>query len=142
MQDTKTPVKIAAIGVASNIIFSLTLMGPLKHSGLALANSLASIINFLLLAFFLRKKLHRIDTRKIMKSFLQVSASSLLMGMAGWALLHGDLWTRSGSTAMKAGYLTGTMLISASIYAFANALMKNEELHYIQEVILKKLNRR
>ncbi len=56
MQDTKTPVKIAAISVAVNVLFSIALMGPLKHSGLALANSLASGINFALLFYFLRKR--------------------------------------------------------------------------------------
>jgi len=65
MQDTKTPVKIAAVGVASNLLLSLILMGPLRHSGLALANSLASGINFLILFLSLRKKLHSIEWKKI-----------------------------------------------------------------------------
>src|SRR5512140_2210161 len=55
MQDTKTPVKLAAIDMASNLLLSLALMGPMRHSGLALANALASGINFLLLGYFLRK---------------------------------------------------------------------------------------
>ncbi|OHE56817.1 MAG: murein biosynthesis integral membrane protein MurJ, partial [Thermodesulfovibrio sp. RBG_19FT_COMBO_41_18] len=54
MQDTKTPVKVAVIALAANVIFSIILMKPLKHSGLAFANALASGVNFLLLFFFLR----------------------------------------------------------------------------------------
>jgi len=142
MQDTKTPVRIAMIGLASNLLLSLALMGPLRHSGLALANSLASAINFFLLGFFLRKKLQRIDARKIMRSFLQVSFSSLFMGIAGWVLLRGELWTRSGSTALKSAYLCGAMIVCGSIYILSAVLMKNEEMQYVRTMILKKIDGR
>jgi putative peptidoglycan lipid II flippase len=142
MQDTKTPVRIAMIGLASNLLLSLALMGPLRHSGLALANSLASAINFFLLGFFLRKKLQRIDARKIMRSFLQVSFSSLFMGIAGWVLLRGELWTRSGSTALKSAYLCGAMIVCCSIYILSAVLMKNEEMQYVRTMILKKIDGR
>jgi putative peptidoglycan lipid II flippase len=141
MQDTKTPVKIAAVGVASNIVLSLVLMGPLKHSGLALANSLASGINFLILLFFLKKKLHHIDLRKIAKSFSQIVLSSFVMGLAGWLLLRGELWTKSGTAAVKAMYLSGTMIVCIIIYAVVNGLMKNEELRYVRGVIMNKLGK-
>jgi putative peptidoglycan lipid II flippase len=142
MQDTKTPVKIAAVGVASNLILSITLMGPLKHSGLALANSLASGINFFLLSFYLKKKLRHIDAKRIMLSFSQIFFSSCIMGMAGWFLLRGDLWTRGGATAVKAVYLLGTMILCVMIYAAANAVMKNEELQHVRDLISKKLGKR
>jgi putative peptidoglycan lipid II flippase len=141
MQDTKTPVRIAAVGVASNLLLSLLLMGPLKHSGLALANSIASGINFLILIFFLKKKLQHIESRKIAKSFAQIVLSSVVMGLAGWLLLRGELWTRSGSTAAKAVYLSGTMIACVIIYAIVNSLVKNEELQYVRGMIMKKLGK-
>ncbi|GFP20418.1 putative peptidoglycan lipid II flippase, partial [Candidatus Hakubella thermalkaliphila] len=96
MQDTRTPVKIAAAAVIINIVMSLTLMGPLKHSGLAFANAIASSMNFILLFYFLRKKLERLGARSIIKSFLKTSFASVAMGAAGWFLLHGELWKESG----------------------------------------------
>jgi putative peptidoglycan lipid II flippase len=142
MQDTKTPVKIAAIGMLSNIILSILLMGPMKHSGLAFANSLASMVNFSLLFYFLRKKIQRVDAERILRSFAKVIIASVIMGIAGWALMHGELWTRSGSTALKAAYLSGTMLICIIIYFTASGIMKNEEMRYFRELIFKKLHRR
>ncbi len=141
MQDTKTPVKIAMIGVASNIILSAALMVPLRHSGLALANSLASGINFFLLALFLRKKLLRIDAKKIIKSFIQVSLASFAMGIAGWAVLHGELWAKSGVTGIKTMYLSGAMILCIIIYIAAMVIMKNDEMHYVRGVIMKKLGK-
>ena len=141
MQNTKTPVRIAMIGLASNLLLSLVLMGPLRHSGLALANSLASAINFFLLSFFLRKKLLRIDARKIIRSFSQVALSSLFMGAAGWTLLQGEVWTRSGATVLKSTYLCGTMILCLIIYILSTSFMKNEEMQYVRGMIMKKIGK-
>ena len=54
-QDTRTPVKIAVIAMVTNIILNLALIVPLAHAGLALATSLAAILNATLLYFGLRK---------------------------------------------------------------------------------------
>lgn len=55
-QDTRTPVKIAVVAMATNIILSLALVFPLAHAGLALATSLAAFVNAGLLFYFLKKK--------------------------------------------------------------------------------------
>jgi putative peptidoglycan lipid II flippase len=138
MQDTRTPVKIAIVGVLSNIFFSLILMGPMKHSGLALANALASGINFLLLFYMLRKKLKRIDAKRIVKSFAKIAAASLIMGLAGWRILSGDLWTRGGNTGEKTLLFAGTVFVCGSIYVMANLLFGNEEMRYMYEMIKKR----
>ena len=118
MQDTKTPIKILVVTVMTNIILSLILMRPLKHSGLALANALASTVNFLLLFYFLRKKLERLGARRIIKSFLKISLASIVMGAAGWFLLHGELWKESGRSMEKAGYLSGVIMLCSALYFY------------------------
>ena len=57
LQDTKTPVKIAAITLIINVILKFTLMFPLKISGIALASSISATINFILLLCLLIRKL-------------------------------------------------------------------------------------
>lgn len=52
-QNTKTPVKIAALAMLCNLVLSLLLIQSLKHAGLALAISLAAWVNALLLALTL-----------------------------------------------------------------------------------------
>jgi putative peptidoglycan lipid II flippase len=44
-QDTKTPVRIGMMSLYANIVFSAMLVFPLKHTGLALATTLAAVIN-------------------------------------------------------------------------------------------------
>jgi putative peptidoglycan lipid II flippase len=142
MQDTRTPVKIATVGMVSNILFSLVLMGPLKHAGLALANALASWVNFSLLSYFLRKKLKRVDARKIVKSFVRIVAASMVMGVAGRLLLHGDLWEKSGRSLEKAAYFTATALACVGIYAAVSFILKSEEMEYFFETLKTRMRRR
>lgn len=61
-QNIKTPVKIGVAAVIFNIIMSALLIFPLKHAGLALATSLSSCFNVVLLIYYLYKyKLFRLQ---------------------------------------------------------------------------------
>lgn len=80
MQDTVTPVKIAAYSLAINIIANLALMWPMKTGGLALAASISVTFNFIALYIVLRKRLKDFGTRKITDSFFRVLLSSAVMG--------------------------------------------------------------
>jgi len=57
LQDTKTPVKIATACLVINVLLNGILMFPLKVGGIALASSIASAVNCLLLWRGLRKRL-------------------------------------------------------------------------------------
>lgn len=81
LQDTKTPVKIAFVAFAANLLFSLALMGPLKHGGIALALSLSSTIQFLLLIFFLKRKIQMIELRPVLVSALKCFFAAAVMGL-------------------------------------------------------------
>jgi putative peptidoglycan lipid II flippase len=138
MQDTRTPVKIAVVGMLTNILCSFLLMGPMKHSGLALAYAVASWVNFSLLFFFLRKKLGRVDARKISGSFFKTFLSSVAMGVVGWGLLRGQLWQQTGNSPVKAAYLTGTVILCVGLYMICSYFLKNEEMGYVYDMMKKK----
>jgi len=81
LQDTKTPVKVAVIALVVNLTLSLALMGPLKHGGLALALSLASSVQFLLLVLFLKKKTSVLNLRPVLISVSRSALAASLMGL-------------------------------------------------------------
>jgi putative peptidoglycan lipid II flippase len=142
MQDTKTPVQIAVAGMLTNIALSAALMGTMKHSGLALANSVASMVNFFILFYFLRRKLKRIDARRIAKSFVQVMIASVIMGFSGWTPLHGELWEKSGHNSEKAFYFGGTVILCVGIYVAVSYLLKSEEMEYLFKTFREKMQRK
>jgi putative peptidoglycan lipid II flippase len=141
MQDTKTPVKIATCGVVINIVFSVALMGPMQHNGLALANSVAATANFILLYYFLRKKLGGIGTRRIVVSFAKTVTAAAVMGTAGWFGTQSELWTTSGQAGLKALYLTVAIVGSFGLYLAVAHLLKSEELSYMAKKIRQRIMR-
>jgi putative peptidoglycan lipid II flippase len=141
LNDTRTPVKVAVAAVVMNIIMSLLLMNPLKHSGLAFANAIASSVNFILLFYFLRRRLGRIDAKRILKSFIKICVASTIMGVLGWRVLHGELWMTSGRVAEKALYLSGTIAACVAIYLTISILLKGDEVNYLYDRIKDRLRR-
>ena len=65
LQDTRTPVEMAVVAILANIVLGVALMGPLQHGGLALATSLASMLNLILLTRVLRRRLGALGWRGI-----------------------------------------------------------------------------
>ena len=138
MQDTKTPVKVAVIALLTNIILSLIFLGPLQHSGLALANAIASSVNFTALFFMLRKKLGRVEGRKIAASFIKISTASAVTGLMGWFIIRGDIWMQSGKIIEKASAMTGVIALYIAVYILIMYLFRSEELTYLIKMRKKK----
>ena len=86
LHDTKTPVKVGAVCVVANAFFSVLLMGPLQHGGLALALTLASILNLALLLMLLRKKIGSFGVGDIVRSLGKIIAASLVMGLFSYVV--------------------------------------------------------
>ena len=81
LKDTRTPVITAFIAFILNLFFSLMLMGPLLHGGLALASSLSALCNMAMLLYFLRKKIGPFGGRGIFMAGLKATLASVPMAM-------------------------------------------------------------
>lgn len=138
LHDTKTPVKVAVLAMITNIILSILFMKFLNHSGLALANSIASIVNLTMLSIMLRRRLGRIDGHRILNSILKSSIASTVMAILGSIIIKSDVWKVSGMVSLKSFYLGGTIIISLLIYILLSLLFKSEELRYVFRLILKR----
>ena len=79
LQDTKTPVKVAALCLTINAILNFVLMGPLKIGGIALASSIAGTIDFLLLFYILRNKIGSFDS-DLVECFCKILLASVITG--------------------------------------------------------------
>lgn len=138
LQDTKTPVKIAALSVLTNIVFSFMLMGPLRHGGLAFANAIASAVNFIVLFYLLRKKLGKVDGRQIIRSVIKTGTASIAMGAAGFSALKIYGWNDQAAAFEKAGVLAGIMILCLAVFVVTMHLMKSEEFIYLMNMRKKK----
>jgi putative peptidoglycan lipid II flippase len=81
MQDAKTPMINAAIGMVLNIILNIVLSKYMGIGGLALATSIAAIITTGLMFISLRKKIGSFGMKQITISFFKILFASLIMGL-------------------------------------------------------------
>jgi putative peptidoglycan lipid II flippase len=132
LQDTRTPVKIAVLALVVNIVLSLLLMRPLAHGGLALATSLAAVVNLGLLTVKLRKKIGRMDGRRILRSLIRIVPTSAVMGLISWWISTDAVWRSSGVTLYKIELLAGGIAGSAVFYFVAMWLLKSEEMTFLR----------
>lgn len=84
--DSKTPFFIGLIVAFFNIFLSIWLSGRMGVAGLALAFSLASIFNIILLWLWLNYEIGRIDEKRIFISIVKFSLAALAAGVAVQAM--------------------------------------------------------
>lgn len=80
-EDTKTPMKFAAVGMAVNVCLSIALFPVFKHVGIALATTIAGWVNTGLLVVVLWKRGHFVPDYRLLKRLVLVLIASLLMGL-------------------------------------------------------------
>lgn len=134
LQDTKTPVKVGAIAVIINVIFSLSLMGPLQHGGLALATTLAATFNFLSLLYILRKRIGSIGGKKILESSIKIAIASSIMGLF---CLGGLIYYSYFHGIAQKIYLLAVILIAVGIYIGSCIYLKCQEWTFLYNLARK-----
>jgi putative peptidoglycan lipid II flippase len=120
-KDTATPVRIAALSVAVNIVLNLVLMVPLQHVGLALATAIAAWLNAALLARGLIRRGHwRLDARLRRRAPRTVLAALIMAAGVGAAMVAlGDFASRGTLPAI----LTLAALVTGGAALFAAAAL-------------------
>jgi putative peptidoglycan lipid II flippase len=140
LQDTKTPVKIAVVSIVTNILLSAAFitLTSLAHGGLALATSAAAMLNLGLLTIQLRKKIGRMDGKRILTSLLKIIPASIAMGAIGWWVSKQAIWDTGGNTLLKTEMLAGGMTASVLFYIFFMWIMRSEELKFMTKLVRRK----
>ncbi len=103
--DTATPMKVSIFCLALNAVLTFVLIFPLRQAGLGLANTLTSAVNVGLLAFALRKKIARLDLRRVGRQVPGLAGSAVVAGALAWTLAyhwerlfgHGNFWLKLSS---------------------------------------------
>ncbi|HEY7465733.1 MAG TPA: murein biosynthesis integral membrane protein MurJ [Dehalococcoidia bacterium] len=105
--DTRTPVTVAVAAMLINVALAATLVGPLEVRGVALALSLATVLEFALLYALIARRVPAVVSREVILQLRLIVVSTALMALAAGqvvVLLHYglDLDLTSGSQAFVA----------------------------------------
>ena len=139
-QNSKTPFLIGLIIVVINIFLSLFLGKRMGVAGLALAFSLSSILNFMLLWLRLYFEMGDLDQKNIIISVLKFSFAALVAGFfiqAGKALIWPFIDMSTFWGVLSQGLVAG--LLGLGVYFLLTYLLKSEEMIELIQIVKKRL---
>lgn len=129
IKDVRTPMKIAVGMVVLNLTLNLTLIGPMKERGLALATTLTGVIQLAVLVMFLQKRLGSFINLGLVRCLGQTAVASAVMGGLVWLTLKQS--ARHLNTLQTAGALISVVLaltVGLASFVIVARLLKTEEL--------------
>lgn len=141
LKDTRTPVVVAFIAFVLNVVFSVILMKPLLHGGLALATSLSALANLLLLTWLLRRKIGPFGGRSVIVSGVKTLVASLPMGMAVYWSMGLIDWSLPGQKVLKGSVLIGSMMGAVALFMLCAHLLRCEEAREAVRLVRRKVFR-
>ena len=140
VHDTRTPVLVGVGAMSLNILLSIVFsrwfqsLGWMAHGGLALANSLATGLESLILLVLVRKKLQGINGREVLKGGLISLAGSAIMGLAVYGFIN---FVPLSSRVLS---LIGGVVIGVTVYALVLWLLRVPELQSAKKALLARLH--
>lgn len=165
MHDTRTPVVTAALSFVTNVIFSLMLIGhvqgdgtsrivdlvarataamglwDLRHAGLALATSLASGVNLVLLAVVLSRRLGGLEIGTMLLSLLRSGVAAAAMILPVHYIAAQVDWLAAGNLPFKMLMLGCAVGAGIAAYAAAAFVLGGPEIAGVKRIIRRRFKR-
>lgn len=144
--NTKSPTLAGILGLAINMIFALILIKPMSGGGIALALTLGSLANSVLLFVFLKKN-KQIDVKAVVGGTILYSIKMAVLSVI--AAIPAIL-VKNATSAFFAGRgrlveFGGTVVLTAIVFAFAGILLllitKDPVLASAKNMVLKKVKK-
>lgn len=132
LHDTRTPVAVGVSAMAANVLLSLLLRGPLAHAGLALANTVATTAEMILLLWLLSRRLGGLEWPQLWGTILKAGlAAAAMAAPLVWAA---DRWAAAPVLLVApAGLAAGAL-----IFLVAAALLHMPELALLRRLLKRR----
>jgi putative peptidoglycan lipid II flippase len=130
--DARTPMLVSLGSIAVNYLMNSLLVGPFGHVGLAFSTSAVALVNFLLLALFMRRRLGRLAGRRLAITVLKIALASAALAVVAWiASESAGILPVHGLTLEFGRVAVAIVLAGATFYAVCRLLQVDE----LQEAI-------
>ncbi|MBF0408062.1 MAG: murein biosynthesis integral membrane protein MurJ [Candidatus Riflebacteria bacterium] len=143
LNDPATPLKASIVTVIANISLNLLFIAPLGYKGLALATSLASLVNAAILYMSMSKKLPGLSEKGIMRSiaFAVVCSAFMAVGLH-YFVVHSDQYFIGlcGKIAGSALTVSFSLIIGALFFFLLANIFRVEEAKKVTEILIKKIS--
>jgi putative peptidoglycan lipid II flippase len=116
-----TAVRMGILSVVANVICAVVLMGPLAHSGLALASSLSAFVNLGALVWAARRRFGPLGGRALARSLVRTAVASVPLALSCAVMLYG--WPRGAGSVKEGMWLAATIMIGGVLFWTASAVL-------------------
>jgi putative peptidoglycan lipid II flippase len=156
LDDARTPMIISFASIAINAIGGYLFRGWLSnygvtpetpygygHAGLALATSSVALVNFFALAYFMRRKIRRLEGRRILSSFLRISLASAALSATSY-FTYRLLVRQLGDQGFRTNLIETFVPIAMGglVFLLAAKLLRVRELNQAIEALTSRFRRR
>lgn len=150
LHDTATPVWVGGGAMALNVVLSIALMGAFGRigvhvldayepwvplGGLALANSLATIVETLTLTLLLRGRMGGLEGRQLLSSGWRIVAAAAAMG----GVLYGYLRLVPAQSPWVMG--VSGVLLGAGVFGLVTMLLRSPEIDLVLSAVRRRMAR-
>jgi putative peptidoglycan lipid II flippase len=139
LKDTKTPVQISFWTLLVNAVLGLVLMQFWHHVGLAVAVTLSSGVNTLLLYVALRKKIGPLGGFSLLSGVLPLIPVSLVMGGVVWFILQFAAWDTQGFILAKGLVLLSSVVAGTLVFIAGCFLLRIETATEVFALLRKRI---
>jgi len=140
MHDTKTPFYIALAAEAVNILAVFLLIGRFQILGLAMAFSLASLVQMSMLLFALRARFDILDDKIIIQSVVKIAAASIAAGIGiQGAKYAADYFFNIDTFLGIFAQLAFAGFFGAFLFVAASQLLRTEEFMEFKKSFTKRI---
>ncbi len=123
LNDARTPMVVSVTSIVTNYALNSLLVERFGHRGLAMATSGVALVNFVALFILIRRKIGRIEGRRLFQSLWKILLASLAMAVVCW-LVYSQiaLVTRPGLGGQLANALVPIIAGAATFFLLARLL--------------------
>ena len=138
MKDTRTPVRVSFWTLVVNLVAGLLLMQSLDHIGLALALTLASLFNAVVLTVLLSRRIGSLALRELSGSFMRIVPGLILMALTTQYVLGFGQWEEVTSKLHNGLILALAVAVGGCIYLVTCRLFGLAILNELRELMKRK----
>lgn len=141
LNDARTPMLISLGSIAVNYVMNSMLVGPFGHVGLAFSTSTVALVNFFLLAIFMRRRLGRLEGHRLGSTVLRICLASLPMAGVAWSVSAFSMALPLHGLALHLFRVVASITLAGVIFYLACRMLHIEELDEAVDAIAGKFLR-
>ncbi len=134
LNDARTPLAAAGLGMLINLLLGAGLMQTLGHKGIALAAACAAVANLGILLMALRRQTGTLGSKAALRSFLKTAFCAMTMGFVVTGLLDWMRFDPRAGMGVAGLQLVACIFAGVAVYLMMAWLCRCPELHALGRI--------